>query len=772
MLRVDLAAREVRASVRELAAWPPGPPRPGGWFAGARAAHGARLHREYQEEAQRLDPAFRAELSVSYSQEIAGFSLRLHGRADGVRRLSDGTIVVEEIKTTSKEGPADRRQLCFYALCIAAAEPDAQVVARLVRISPEEGGARHVDVPFDPARVRRQLSRLVGRVIRAARREQELRRERATAAERLSFPYPARRAGQQELETAVEEGLGTSRPVLAMAPTGTGKTISALLPALRHALRRDATLFFATSKTSQQKLVARTFLDLDAPGLRACTLRAKARLCPTGTLVCHPENCALLARSGKRGEVEGAVDELLGARRHVAPEDVLALGTERKLCPYVLSLSLADSVDLVIGDYNYLYGPASALERRGREVVAIVDEAHNLFDRVRGHHSVEISRARIVEVQAVAVPGAGRFARRVGALFDDLAAEAEQEHASGYAGYRPLPDRPVAWEELAWEAERQAAVCAASRETLRPDDPLLALLRDILWLSELLAAQEPELIAYTRARGVGVLCVDPSRRLQERHRSLSGTVAVSATLSPLAHYSDVLGLRPHQPLELSLPSPFPAENRLIAIDPSVDTSYRVRDRHYGAIARRIARYVAVKRGHHAAFFPSFAFLEAVRSRLELRDARVVCQAARQSPAESRRILEGLASDRSPTLLMAVSGGTFAEGIDLPGAALVGVIVVGPSLPPVGFERTCMRHHFEATSGDGFLRAMLLPGMQRVIQAAGRVHRRPTDKGTIVLLGRRFATAPYLECLPRFWFAESPEELVHEDPLPLLRAFWC
>lgn len=773
MLRVDLEAREVDAPVGELAEWPPGPPRPGGWFAGARAAHGIALHQEYQEEARRADASFEAEKSLSFVHEAAEFTVHLHGRADGVRRTADGALLVEEIKSTTRATgqKSHRRQLRLYALCLASAEPECEVRGRLVLISPVDGTRRIVDVPCEPARVRRELNALVARVIAAARRDEERRRRRVEAAGRLRFPYADRRPGQEELETAVTESLDAGRPLLAMAPTGTGKTISALLPALRYALKSDAALWFLTAKTSQQELAARTFLDLAAEGLSACTLRAKARLCPTGTLLCHPERCTLLARCSVRGRVDGVVEQLLTAHPHVAPEAVLAAGKEHELCPYVLTMSLTGRVDVVIGDYNYLYGPATAITSRRREVVAIVDEAHNLFDRARDHHSLELPRSRITEARNVAPPEAAPFLGRLEALLDELGEEAELEHGSGFQGHRPLPERPRAWDELAAEATHLAVVFSASDRAAPPDDPFLGLLREVMWLRELLVAGEPELIAYAHAGGVGVLCVDPARRLAERHREARGTVALSATLSPLSYYTDVLGFRSCDPLELSLPSPFPPENRCIVIDPGVDTTYRARTQHYDAIARRLRRYVTVMPGHHAAFFPSFAFLEAVRSRLNIRETRLLVQSPRQSHAESRRILDALREGEEPTLLLAVTGGSFGEGIDLPGTALIGVIIVGPCLPPVGFERACMRHHFEATCGEGFNRAMLIPGMQRVIQAAGRVHRCPTDVGSIVLLGQRFATDPFLECLPPSWYHHDPRELVADDPHRPLRDFW-
>jgi Rad3-related DNA helicase len=263
-----------------------------------------------------------------------------------------------------------------------------------------------------------------------------------------------------------------------------------------------------------------------------------------------------------------------------------------------------------------------------------------------------------------------------------------------------------------------------------------------------------------------VLCLNPAARLARRHRAMAGTVAMSATLHPLPYYRDVLGFAGLEPLEVECPSPFPASRRRVVVVPTVRTTYRQRHAELDAIAGAVARVSRVRPGHYAAYFPSFSFLDAVHARLPATPGPVLAQRPGMDGQARADLIARLRSDPGPLLVLAVLGGVLAEGIDLPGDALHGAIVVGPGLPQVGFERTEMRRYFEETAGHGFSYAMLYPGLQRVIQAAGRVHRAPSDAGVIVLLGRRFAQRPYRDALPAHW---TPE--IHADPTPVLDAFW-
>ncbi len=296
-------------------------------------------------------------------------------------------------------------------------------------------------------------------------------------------------------------------------------------------------------------------------------------------------------------------------------------------------------------------------------------------------------------------------------------------------------------------------------------------------MRDTVCADEDELLPYVAGpgaeggKGVGVLCVNPARRLMRRHKRVRGTLAMSATLTPMSYFSDVLGFADLEPHTITAPSPFPKQNRQVVLVPTVTTTYRQRDRHIAAIARLIAEIIAVRPGRYLAFFPSFAFLTRVRDELAAPDVEILVQLPSMPQALRRQTIERFTTSDGPALLLAVTGGIFAEGIDLPGDALIGAIVVGPSLPPVGFERTVMRRYFNERGEQGFAYAMLYPGMQRVIQSAGRVIRTMDDKGVIALLGSRFIETGYAECLPPDWYRRRVAELVTRDPAGTLAAFW-
>jgi DNA excision repair protein ERCC-2 len=349
-----------------------------------------------------------------------------------------------------------------------------------------------------------------------------------------------------------------------------------------------------------------------------------------------------------------------------------------------------------------------------------------------------------------------------------------------------LPDSLDALEDT-WHAlaDRAAALllgfslCCRLNELVFPRDPLVDLLRAVMHVRALIAARDRALIPYVAGpaapggAAVGVCCVDPSRRLAAQHRRTRGLVAMSATLAPLGYYRSLLGLDDLDPVTVRVPAPFPPEHRCALIVPTVTTRLRERDQHAPAIARLIQDIVSVRPGRYAAYFPSFAFLGRVRSLLDLPQGSLLTQVPDMPASLRQRLLERMRAQPGPTLLLAVTGGVFAEGIDLPGEDLIGAIVVGVSLPAPSFERALMHRYFdEHADGHGFAHAMLFPAMQRVIQAAGRVLRTPEDRGVIALLDRRFAEPGYVDCLPADWYRYHPSELVTEDPVGRVAAFWA
>jgi DNA excision repair protein ERCC-2 len=862
---IDFERKRITAAIRELAAGGPAERVRGLPVPRLRVELGQEVHRAYRRRRAALGPeAFTAEVALSLERPLDGFTAHVRGRADGVLQEADADgagLVVEEVKSMALDAPALSAltvadvpaydlQARFYALCLATQQPARPIRARLVLVSVIDDSERLIELPYDARQTAADLDALLRAAVVEAEAVRARARRRADSAARLVFPYAAPRPPQQALLDACADGLTAGRPVLAEAPTGTGKTAAALLAGLRHALAHDAQLYFATAKTTQTELVARTFADLvhaaDLPAgaLTAVTLRARDRMCPPGTLQCHPAHCAYLRDYEPRLAQSGLLPALAAAG-HADPDTVYARGQSLTLCPFELSRDLAAAADLVICDHNHVYERAAALgpfaERAAGEqrdagtgaaaAVVIIDEAHNLVDRARAYDSPSVRRAGVMTVRERVQAGvylASSSAGAAGAAGMALPRTAAGEHVIG--GIEALCDALCAHIDAAYEnavrdgrgfvddatplagipdgasdgtsdanadsldaledtwhalADRAAALllgfslCCRLHELVFPRDPLIDLLRAVMHVRALIAARDRALIPYVAGpaaaggAAVGVCCVDPSRRLAAQHRRARGLVAMSATLAPLGYYRSLLGLDDLDPVTVRVPAPFPPEHRCVLIVPTVTTRLRERDQNAPAITRLIQDIVSARPGRYAAYFPSFALLGRVRALLDLPSDSLLVQVPDMPAPLRQRLLARMRGRPGPALLLAVTGGIFAEGIDLPGEDLIGAIIVGVSLPAPSFERALMRRYFdEHADGQGFAHAMLYPAMQRVIQAAGRVLRTPEDRGVIALLDRRFAEPGYVDCLPADWYRYHPSELVTEDPVGRVAAFWA
>ena len=306
------------------------------------------------------------------------------------------------------------------------------------------------------------------------------------------------------------------------------------------------------------------------------------------------------------------------------------------------------------------------------------------------------------------------------------------------------------------------------------DDPILDLFFALTHFHRVLSLGGSEFVHLARRAADGtvslrIFCLDAARFVGEIIEESAGVIAMSATLEPFDFYRDLLGFDPHRCSSLYVPSPFPAENRLVLAIDDVDTTWRRRRAHYDRIASWISR-LSHAQGNVLALFPSYVFLHAIRDRLHMPHHRILVQHSGSSDADQRQILDSLQSDESH-LLLAVLGGIFAEGVDYPGRMLSQVVVVSPGLPQFNMERELLKAYYQETYEHGFGYAYLIPGMTRVVQAAGRLIRSDTDRGVITFVGKRFLDSRYARLLPEEWVDEDPSSLLLPDPEEAVRDFF-
>ena len=786
---------------------------------------GREVHREYQAAQSRVFPGYRTEAPLGCEFEVDGYGVAVQGRMDGVYR-DDLGWVVEEVKSRlgpveageeSLVVPAHLLQLKVYVHLWMKTRGTEKVRGRLVVISCHDRSRHCLEVESDARAMDRFLETRVREILaelqRSARREEEAR-----GLPPLPFPYPRMRRGQEDLVEAIEEALESSRPLLVSAPTGIGKTVAALYAALRFGRRRGLQVFFLTSKTTQQRIVADTLNLWDevrrgeggsGRPFTGLVLRSKEKICANDVVCCHPSRCTH-ARDFY-GKLESSdLRRRLADFTVITPELVYGSAVENEICPFELSVELLPEADLVLCDYNYLYDPRISLKRRfagdSRSAVVIIDEAHNLYGRARDYYSprldlggvrslkkkmqalaggADASQAAIEFGQEERMETAGReeagFARdavdclnRLEAYFGEVRADFRE--SSEGDPFRVHLDREFFGNlgDRFHDLLRRYLLDPKRRAAPRGEDEFLEMARSLEEFRNVLRIGGEEFVHLYDETGkshrLRILCLDPALQLRKRHRAFHSVVAMSATLSPLEFYRDVLGFEPDARL-LSLASPFPPDNRKVVVVPEVSTRYRHRAESVPRVGRIIERVVAARPGNYLAFFPSFEFLAAVRSCLRPRGYRLLVQKRTMGDHSRNALLEELAAGSGPHLLLGVQGGIFAEGVDYPGDLAIGAIIVGPGLPRVGRELDLVRQYFEEQYGRGFEYACLFPGMNRVVQSAGRVIRSETDRGVIVLIGQRFGYENYMSLFPPDWYESSPAELVSRAYEAELARFW-
>jgi DNA excision repair protein ERCC-2 len=788
-LSVDFEKRVIHAGCRDLISESNGRLIGLGGAGLSRMWLGTELHRRIQNRHLASEEGYEAEATVRTTVSVDGWAVHLTGRADGVVRRDGRVVRVDEIKTlhfaveltslfANDRLEPFRRQARLYAWTLS--DPEAPAEIRLVLADIVTGEERIEVVHWSAAEVEDLVRRRIQRLVNAERRRQEAIERRRHAADRVVFPHPVFRPGQEDIVDAAQSTLMAGRHLLLQAPTGLGKTSSVLFPALRTALSTGRRVFFLTAKTLQQRLAVATARAMQGEHgvFRSLQLRAKASMCANTEMVCHEEFCPWAKEYGIKLVRSGLLPQLLEADPHQDPDAVFAAARDSVVCPFEVSLDLLPEVDLVICDYNYVFDPTiglGALVGGGalKDAFLVVDEAHNLVDRSREYYSPEIRVTDLLQALVTLVSRDNAVYRRLRELTERLA-EIVRVHVRRSIGDAQDGDQvinldPEPFGELRLEfdgAMLQYFLYKRERDLWSADDPVLEVFLALTRFHRVLGLGGREFVHLARRdRNDGdmikIVCRDASRFIGAVLDECAGAVAMSATMEPFDFYRDLLGFDPGRTEELSVPSPFPVANRLVLNLPDVDTTWRRRAAHHDSVARWIARLAPVGR-NALVLFPSYLYLRDVEGRLFAPGHRVIVQRQESSADAQAEVLEALAGSE-PCIVLAVLGGIFAEGVDYPGDMLSQVVVVSPGLPQFNTERELLKQYYQEAYGHGFSYAYLIPGLTRVVQAAGRLIRSEDDRGVIILIGKRFQDSRHFRYLPTEWTGGDPESLLLEDP---------
>ena len=763
---------------------------------------GREVHRKVQERRAKADPGYKPEVWIERSFEAGGFRFKVGGRMDG---FIEGTPPrIEEIKSAFN---------AYELLCRLRDAPDEHPYCLQLRtygyfhwlgsrqvptlsfhlVSTRSGKGHDLDIGLDVAAYEAWLERRLAELAEEAALAEKRAARRKKAAVALAFPFDAPRPGQTELMREVEDGMREKRPMLLQAPTGLGKTVGVLYPALREALGRAQRVVYVTPKNSQHGVAEdaleriRAKLGRPDPGLgraklRSMTVTAKAKLCLKAEPLCNPEYCEYARDHYTKVAAHGLI-QLLSNKRSLSARAFRNMAREFEVCPYELQVDAARDADAVICDYNYVFAPRSAfgamagrgLDQEGGPNL-IIDEAHNLPARALDYYSPSLSTAALERLGEGLERLPPRLRRAARALSDACIAVVAGCAPEGCTG--PCLIDPPAAAFLKQDAKLHAflSVYLSSDVEIEPRDPVLRL---CLYWSDFTAA-----LAYS-AQGneaffttfhpspatVKITCCDAAPMLEDCYTDYEQVMGFSATLKPFEFYRRMAGL-PEQTRTAEFVSPFPRANRKLLIIPQVSSKYSERERNYPRVAEAIARIAAVRRGNYFAFFPSFEFLQRVLDRFAAPDGFTVVKQERGMSRDAiEEVFARLSEPGSAHLVFAAQGGVFAEGVDYPGDMAIGAFVVGAPLPTFDLERERMREYYERRWEAGFDFAYVYPAMARAVQAAGRVIRSETERGLIVLMDDRFLEPGFAKAMPKDWFDESPRELVSEAILADVSRFW-
>lgn len=732
-----------------------------GVFIPDRATAAIALHQRIQHS---RPEAYEPEVVISHTCESGPWSIHISGRIDGIFRYAD-RMVLEEIKTTIRnpkdsedgENPHHWAQLKVYAYMLSMEHDLESVDTCLTYARLYSNDTWEIQRTFSHSDLEAFFSPLISRLVQHTEGIQHFQNLRDRSIGSLRFPFKECRRGQQRMMEEVFQVIVDKGQLFVQAPTGIGKTMAVILPALKTLSQGNIDrMFYLTARSTGKQVAEEAFTILMGQGLRlkTVTLTAKEKICFHADAECDRDECDFA--KGYHDRIDEAVTRAF--ETDCLSRDVIEkFARQYRVCPFELSLELSELADCIICDYNYVFDPQANLRRffaRPREAyLFLVDEAHNLVDRSREMFSADIRKQTFLDVR-----------RQVKKALPDVYHALTRVNTCLLRFMKASPDTVQAFAET----ELPEDLCLALGEFIKACEKWLALNRDAFFREALLELyfgvtrflKVRELFdasyavcceRFAKDFRVRLFCIDPSgslRRVLEKGRA---TIFFSATLTPTEYFQKTFGCG-EASSGLVLSSPFPRENLCVMVS-NTSTLFRNRHNTRELVAGLIQSLVSQKVGNYLIFFPSYSYMTMVVKsfRTLFPGFRTLVQTPRLTEVDREAFLQEFSRHNSSTLVgFAVMGGVFGEGIDLVGDRLTGAAVVGVGMPPPNLERELINAYFAELYDAGYEFAYIFPGFNKVLQASGRVIRSETDRGAVLLIDRRFTSRNYQSMFPDDW----------------------
>ena len=741
---------------------------------------GGRIHRKIQRQ---QGAEYRAEVPLRYQITCDGFILSVEGRADGIIELPK-RVVVDEIKGVFKDlkrleepQPLHLAQAKCYAYIYAEQNNLEEIGVQMTYCNLDTEEIRRFRETYTRAELKKWFEKLVSEYEKWARYQMTWRAKRNASIKIVEFPFEYR-DGQKKLVESVYRSILRKKKLFIQAPTGVGKTMAAVFPAVK-AVKADLgeEIFYVTARTITRTVASQAFAILREQDLKmkVITLTAKENICFCEETICNPDVCPYA--KGHFDRVNDAVYELLTSTDEMSREVLEEQARKWNVCPFEMALDVSQWVDAVICDYNYVFDPNAHLKRffadgGNNHYLFLVDEAHNLVERGREMYSASLYKEDVLEVKRIVKGKDKKLTRSLESMnkaFLELKRECENYQILDSVSVLALKAMNLLTEmERYLEEQREQGRQDGTEEEILP---LFFGLRSFLNIHDLL---DKNYVIYSEMQSDGrfmvkLFCVNPAENLQKCLEQGNSTIFFSATLLPIQYYKSLLSVV-QDDYAVYAESTFPETNRSVLLAEGISTKYTSRgEEMYSRIAEYIGKTIDSKTGNYMAFFPSYRLMEAVYEKfLELgKKSEVLLQSQYMDEEEREEFLKKFEKEQGGTLVaFCVMGGIFSEGIDLTQDRLIGAMIVGTGIPQVCNEREILKQYFGA---EGFDYAYLYPGMNKVLQSAGRVIRTEKDKGVILLMDERFQSPHYRRMFPREW--SDCRRCTMENVTELLTEFW-
>ena len=725
---------------------------------------GSRIHRKIQRQ---MGSDYQAEVPLKTEIVCDGFILKIEGRADGLIHTKE-QVMVDEIKGVLREldlvqEPAGIHlaQAKCYASMVAEQEGVDEIGVQMTYCQMETEEVKRFQYSYRSNELKVWFDEVIRQYEKWAKFQIEWRKARNASVKRIEFPFPYRK-GQRDLAVSVYRTILRKKKLFIQAPTGVGKTISTVFPAVKAVGEElGEKIFYLTAKTITRTVAEQAFETLREQNLKfkVITLTAKEKICFCEETSCNPDDCPYA--KGHFDRVNDAVYELL-MREDVMSREVLeAQARKHKVCPFEMALDVSTWVDGVICDYNYVFDPDARLRRFFAEGGAggylfLIDEAHNLVERGRQMYSAELCKEDFLAVKKLVKGEALRFAKRLEACNKILLAM--KKECENYKVLDNISHFGIQLMNVLSETDRYLEECVDKevRETV------LDFYFQVRSFLNIYDGLDENYVVYTEYQENGrfvlkLFCVNPAANLQKCLDKGNSAVFFSATLLPIQYYKRLLSTEKDN-YAVYIDSSFDTKKRLLMNGVDVSTRYAMRSREmYQRYATYIFRVVKAKMGNYLIFFPSYRFMEDVYQEFTQllasneEEMELVIQQKHMDEEERENFLRAFEMGREKSLIgFGVLGGIFSEGIDLTNEKLIGTLIIGTGLPQVCNEREILKSYFDQKGLYGFDYAYRYPGMNKVLQAAGRVIRTEDDRGVILLLDERFQREKGKEIFPKEW----------------------